>query len=69
MKGRITDIIKWKKKYKKVALQDKPKYVSLALSECSAQTFPVLRKVFIIYLATPVGSVSYERSFSALRRL
>ena len=65
----VTDITKWKKKYENVALQDKPKSVSLALSECSAQTFPVLHKVFIIYLTTPVGSVSCERSFSVLHRL
>ena len=51
----VTDVMKWKKKYKNVAMQDKPKSVTLALSECSPQTFPVLRKVFIIYLTTPVG--------------
>ena len=65
----VTDIMKWKKKYENVAMQDKPKSVTLALSECSPQTFQVLRKVFIIYLTTPVGGVSYKRSFSALRRL
>ena len=65
----VTDITKWKKKYENIPQQAKPKSVLLALSECSAQTFPILRKVFTIYLATPVGSVSCERSFSALRRL
>ena len=64
-----TDIMKWKKKYENVALQDKLKSFSLALFECSPQTFPVLHKFFIIYQATPVGSVTCERSFSALRRL
>ena len=65
----VTDITKWKKKYENVPLQDKPKSVSSTLSECSPQTFPVLHKVFVIFLTTPVGSVSCERSFSALRRL
>ena len=65
----VTDIMKWKKKYENVAQQEKPKSISLALSDCSPQTFPVLHKLFIIYLATPVGSVSCEISFSALRRL
>ena len=49
-----------------IALQDKPKSVTLAHFECSPQTFPVLREVFIIYLATPVVSVSCKMSFSAL---
>ena len=65
----VMDITKWKKKYENVAMADKPKTVSVALSECSSQTFQVLHKLLIIYLATPVGSVSCERSFSALRRL
>ena len=65
----VTDIMKWKKKYENVLLQDNPKSFSLVLFECSPQTFPVLHKVFIIYLATSVGSVLCERSFSALRRL
>jgi len=33
------------------------------------QTFPALCKVLTIFLTTPVGNVSCERSFSALRRL
>ncbi|CAH3133933.1 unnamed protein product, partial [Porites lobata] len=33
------------------------------------QEFPAIHKVLSIYLTTPVGSVSCERSFSALRRL
>ena len=63
----VNEVMKWKKNYENVA--DKPKSVALALSEYSPQTFPVLRKIFIIYLATPVGSVPCERSFSALRHL
>ena len=50
-------------------MQRMPRSVAQALSQCSPQTFPVLHKIFIIYLATPVGSVSCERSFSALGRL
>ena len=44
----VTDIMKWKKKYEKVAMQDKRKSVTLVLFECSRQTFAVLLKVFII---------------------
>ena len=36
------------------------------LSNCSPQIFP---KLLTIFLTTPVGSVSCEQSFSALRRL
>ena len=39
------------------------------MSDCSAQEFPAIHKVLSIFLTTPVGSVSCERSFSALRRL
>lgn len=39
------------------------------IPECSPQAFPAIRKVLEIFLTTPVGSVSCERSFSALRRL
>lgn len=50
-------------------LQERPKTVSLAFSQCSAQTFPVLHKIYTTFLTTPVGSDSCERSFSALRQL
>ena len=53
----VTNITKWKKKYESITLEDRPKSVSVALSECSAQTFSVLQT---IYLVTPVGSLSCE---------
>ena len=40
-----------------------------AMTDCSPQEFPAIHKVLSIFLTTPVGSVSCERSFSALRRL
>ena len=40
-----------------------------AMRDCSPQEFPAILKVLLIFLNTPVGSVSCERSFSALRRL
>ena len=40
-----------------------------AMPECSPQEFPAVHKLLSIFLTTPVGSVSCERSFSALRRL
>ena len=40
-----------------------------AMPDCSPQEFPAIHKVVSIFLTTPVGSVSCERSFSALRRL
>ena len=40
-----------------------------AMPDCSSQEFPAIHKVLSIFLTTPVGSVSCERSFSALRRL
>ena len=44
-------------------------HVNATLSKCSPQIFPTLHKIFTIFLTTPVGSVSCEHSFSALRRL
>ena len=40
-----------------------------AMPDCSPQEFPAIHKVLSIFLTTPVGSVSCERSFSTLRRL
>ena len=40
-----------------------------AMPDCSPQEFPAIHKVLSFFLTTPVGSVSCERSFSALRRL
>ena len=64
-----TEIARWKKNYESVAVQDRPENALDALRRCSFQSFPALRKIFTIFLTTPVGSVAYERSFSALCRL
>ena len=40
-----------------------------AMPDCSPQEFPAIHKVLLIFLTAPVQSVSYERSFSAVRRL
>ena len=40
-----------------------------AMPDCSPQEFPAIHKVLSIFLTMPVGSVSCERSFSALHRL
>ena len=40
-----------------------------AMPDCSPQEIPAIHKVLSIFLTTPVGSVSCEHSFSALRRL
>ena len=39
------------------------------MPDYSPQEFPAILKVLSIFLTTPVGTVSCERSFSALRRL
>ena len=64
-----TEVAKWKKNYDSVAVHDRPKTASLALVECCPQTFPAIGKILTIFLTTPVGNVSCERSFSPLRRL
>ena len=63
------ELLKWKKSFEGISLLKRPKTASMSLAICSPQTFPTLHKIFIIFLTTPVGSVSCERSFSALRRL
>lgn len=60
------EIAKWKKIYESVSPIKRPDTASYALSKCSLQSFPAINKIF---LTIPVGSVSCERSFSALRRL
>ena len=40
-----------------------------AMPDCSPQEFPAIHKLLSIFLTTPVGSVSCERYFSAIRRL
>ena len=64
-----TEIIRWKKKFENVAVQDRPETAATALSECTQQWFPALNRILNVFLTTPVGSVACERSFSALRRL
>ena len=61
------EILKWKKSAE--LRQNKPKKATDTLKLCSPQVFPVLHKILTIFLTTPIGSVSCERSFSALRRL
>ena len=64
-----TEITKWKKCYESKGIRERPKSANAAFLNCSFQIFPTLNKIFTIFLTTPVGSVSCERSFSALRRL
>ena len=64
----LTEVAKWKKNYDSVAVHDEPKTAGLALAECCPQTFPAIGIILTIFLTTPVGSVSCERSFFALRR-
>ena len=63
------EIAKWKKCYEGMPIQERPKTATSALVNCSPQSFPALHKILTIFLTTPVGSVSCERSFSSLRRL
>ena len=60
------EVGKWKKIYEHVPQENKPSSANLALNECNPQMFPALHKILVILLTTPVGSVSCERSFSAL---
>ena len=65
----VTEVAEWKKNYDSVTADERPKTASLALAECWPQTFPAIGKILTIFLTTLFGSVSCERSFSALRRL
>ena len=40
-----------------------------AIPDCTPQEFPAIHRVLSIFLTTHVGSVSCERSFTALRRV
>ena len=62
------EIAKWKI-YESVTPKKRPDTASHALSECNLQFFPAINKILTIFITIPVGSVSCERSFSALRRL
>ena len=63
------EIAKWKKCYEKMPFEERPTNANSALSACNPQTFSAIHKILTILLTTPVGNVSCERSFSALRRL
>ena len=63
-----TELTKWKKSFEGIPKEEQPNNIN-TFSMCSPQIFPTLHKILTIFLTTPVGSVSCERSFSALRRL
>jgi hypothetical protein len=64
-----SEIVRWKRKFADVPLKQKPKTACDAAAKCDATFYPVINKILRIFLTIPVGSVSCERSFSALRRL
>ena len=57
------EVEKWK------LLFNIPKEGCSALVACDPEYFPAIHHILVIFLTTPAGSVSCERSFSALRRL
>ena len=61
------EIAKWKKCYENMPFEERLTNANSALSACNPPTFPAIHKILTILLTTPVGSVSCERSFSALR--
>ena len=64
------EVATWKKFYSSIPVRQRPDTAVGALSECSGQSFPALNKVLtVFFFIKPVGSVSCERFFSALRRL
>ena len=63
------EVAKWKKIYSSIPVKQRPDTAVGALSECSGQSFLALNKVVTVFFTIPVGNVSCERSFSALRRL
>ncbi|XP_070539533.1 zinc finger MYM-type protein 1-like [Ptychodera flava] len=64
-----TEIDRWITLHRKTQIESRQQNVSEALVACDPEYFPVINKILVIFLTTPVGSVSCERSFSALRRL
>ena len=52
-----------------IPFEERPATANSALAVCNPRTFPAIHKILTILLATPVGSVPCESSFSALRRL
>ena len=62
-------IQKWKKYCKNIPFEERLATANSALAVCrDPQIFPAIHKIPTTLLATNVGSVSCERSFSALRR-
>ena len=59
------------KYYENIPFEERPATANSALAVCNPRTFPAIHKILTILLTTttPVGSVSCESSFSALRRL
>ena len=65
----LVETQKWEKYYENISLEEQPATANSALAVCNPQTFPAgIHNILTILLTTPVGSVSCERSFSALRR-
>ena len=63
------EIQKWKKYYENIPLEEQPATANSALAVSNHQTVPAgIPNIVTILLTTPVGSVSCERSFFALRR-
>ena len=54
------------KYYENIPFEERPATANSALAVCNPRTFPA--KILTILLTNPVGSVSCESSFSALRR-
>ena len=63
------EIQKWKKDYENIPFEEPPATANSALAVYNPQIFPAIHKILTILVTTPVGSVSCERSFSALRHL
>ena len=57
------------KYYENMPFEERPANANSALSVPDPQTFPAIHKILALLLTTLVGSISCERSFSALRRL
>ena len=52
------EIEKWKLLYKDVAVAKRPQDAVAALAACDCDYFPALKKIFTIFLTTPVLPVS-----------
>ena len=45
-----TELARWKNSNESIAIQDQPESASIALSECSPQIFPALKKCLPFFL-------------------